>query len=81
MSEVLKTGAEIAKNPGAAVDVVKTGVKVVKTGVRILPNPKDFKDLSKLVQAASSGKCGERDKEGTTMCVFCGFVSYHPTSI
>ena len=56
MSEVLKTGAAIAKNPGAAVDVVKTGVEVVKKGVQILPNPKDFKDLAKLVEAASSGK-------------------------
>lgn len=56
VSEVLKTGAAIAKNPGTAVDVVKTGVEVVKKGVQILPNPKDFKDLAKLVEAASSGK-------------------------
>ena len=56
VSEVLKTGAAIAKNPGTAVDIVKTGVEVVKKGVQILPNPKDFKDLAKLVEAASSGK-------------------------
>ena len=56
VSEVLKTGAAIAKNPGAAVDIVKTGVEVVKKGAQILPNPKDFKDLAKLVEAASSGK-------------------------
>ena len=56
MSEVLKTGAAIAKNPGAVVDVVKTGVEIVKKGAQILPNPKDFKALAKLVEAASSGK-------------------------
>ena len=56
MSEVIKTGAEIAKNPEAAVGVVKTGVDLVKKGADILPNPKDFKDLAKLVQTASSGK-------------------------
>ena len=79
MSEVLKTGAAIAKNPGTAVDIVKTGVEVVKKGVQILPNPKDFKDLAKLVEAASSGKCQVRRLRRT--CVFYGFVSYHPTSI
>ena len=62
MSEVIKTGTEIAKNPGAAVDVVKTGVELVKKGAEILPDPRDFRDLAELVQAASSGKKEEGTK-------------------
>ena len=56
MNEVIKTGTEIAKNPGAAVDIVKTGAEIVKKGAEILPDPRDFRDLAELVQAASSGK-------------------------
>ena len=55
MNEVIKTGTEIAKNPGAAVDVVRTGAEIVKKGAEILPDPRDFRDLAELVQAASSG--------------------------